>query len=100
MRLRHLLLQVALALSKLIVKHWTMQLAIFNIVYELVATIILIVIVTNSKLLNPPFVTYMSDLFTVTEGKFKGGLVVGVIAIFVVFAIWNSMDGFRKANNR
>lgn len=93
-------LEVALALYKLIIKHWTMKLATFNVVYELVATVVFIVIVTNSKLLNSQFVTYMSDVFTVTEGKFNGGLVVGVIVIFVVFAIWNSIDGFRKANNR
>lgn len=93
-------LEVVLALYKLIAKHWTIKLAIFNIVYELVATVVLIVIVTNSNLLNPQFITYMADLFTLTEGQFKNSLVIGTIAIFVVFAIWNSIDGFRKANNR
>lgn len=92
--------ELALALYKLVVKHWTMKLAVLNVVYELIATVVLIFIVTNAKLLNPQFVTYMSDVFTVTEGKFKGGFVVGILVIFVVFAIWNSIDGFRKAKNQ
>ena len=71
--------------------------AIFNTIYEVVATIILIVLFSNPNLFHQQFIPYMTDLFTITGEQLVNWLVGGTIILFVVFAVINVVDGFRKA---
>ena len=74
--------------------------AIFNAVNELIATMVFIVILSNPNLIHPKFLTYMTDLFSMTEGQLTAWIVGGGISIFVVFAVFNIFDGFRKSRIR
>jgi hypothetical protein len=57
------------------------------------------VIVINPNLLQQEFISYMTDLFNLSAGQFQAWLVGGIILIFVVTAIINVFDGFRKARH-
>lgn len=93
-------MEMILALYKFIKGQWTNKMAIFNTIYEVVATIILIVIFSNPNLLHQKFLPYMTDLFTITGVQLANWLVGGTIILFVVFAVINIVDGFRKARIR
>jgi hypothetical protein len=93
-------MEIILALYKFFKGKWTNKMAIFNTIYEVVATIILIVIFSNSNLFHPKFIPYMTDLFTITGEQLVNWLVGGSIILFVVFAVINVADGFRKARIR
>ena len=93
-------MEMILALYKFIKGQWTNKMAIFNTIYEVVATIILIVIFSNPNLLHQKFLSYMTDLFTITGVQLANWLVGGTIILFVVFAVINIVDGFRKARIR
>lgn len=92
-------LEITLALYKFIKGQWTKKVALFNAVIEVIATIVTIVIVINPNLLQQEFISYMTDLFNLTAGQFQAWLVGGIILIFVVTAIINVLDGFRKARH-
>jgi hypothetical protein len=92
--------EIALALYKLLKKQWTKRLAIFNTIYEIIATVVFIVIVTNPNVFQPEFVTYMANLFGVSTDQFVSRIVWGSSAIFLFFAGLNSFEGFRKSRAR
>ncbi|MGG3804246.1 HAAS signaling domain-containing protein [Metabacillus fastidiosus] len=93
-------LEIALALYKLIKGQWTKKMAISNTVLQLIATVGLIVILLNPNLLNKDFITYMMDLFTVTNNQLQTWIVGGGILIFIICAAISVFDGFRKASIR
>ena len=74
--------------------------AIFNTVNELIGTVVFIVIISNPNLMLPEFLEYMTNLFEMTPDQFRAWVVGGGITIFVVFAIFNMFDGFRKSRIR
>ena len=89
-------LEVAFALYKLIQGRWTGNMAKFNIVIQVIATIVLIVILTNPNIFNENFLSFMADAFSVTPAQFGTGLTSGAILIFISGAAYNIYDGFRK----
>ena len=89
-------MEMVLAFYKFIKGQWTNKMAIFNTIYEVVATIIFIVIFSNPNLFHQEFITYMTDLFTITGKQLVNWIVGGGIILFVVFAVVNVVDGFRK----
>ncbi|WP_059170420.1 hypothetical protein [Bacillus sp. FJAT-27445] len=91
-------LEIALSLYKLIKGRWTKRMAIYTAFLQLIQTIVFIVIVATPNILNNKFLTYMADLFTITNDQFKTGLLGGAILLFIVSAAYNVFDGFRKAN--
>lgn len=90
-------LEIALAFFKLIKGQWTRKLAIFNTVYEVIATVVIIVIMINPNMFQLEFTSYMADLFSITIEQFKNRVISGVIFLFVIFGVFNVYDGFRKA---
>ncbi|MEH7121877.1 hypothetical protein V7127_01385 [Bacillus sp. JJ1773] len=95
-----IVLEITLALYKLIKGQWTKKIAIFNTAVELFATIVFIVIFSNPNLLSLEFITYMSELFTSTAKQFETWVISGVMIIFIIGAAINIIDGFRKARIR
>lgn len=91
-------LEVALILFKIIKGHWTKSLAIYNAVVEVISSIVFIVILVNPHLLNRSFVTYASQHWSVPSNQLVSGFVITGIFIFVISAVFNSFDGFRKAS--
>ncbi|WP_397538027.1 HAAS signaling domain-containing protein [Rummeliibacillus pycnus] len=90
-------IEIALALYKLIKGQWTKGIAICNTAFELISTIVFIVILTNPNLMSQDFITYIADLFTITVNQFETRIVSGGISISILFAAISVFEGFRKA---
>jgi hypothetical protein len=90
-------LEVGLALYKLIVGQWTKKMALFNTVLEVFATVVFIFIVLNPNLLQQEFITFMTDLFSITAAQFKNWLIGSMIITFIIFAGISIFDGIRKS---
>ena len=72
------------------------QVAILNLIRNLVSTIVCIIIFTNTQLINEDYIIYFEELFNITMNV-KGTFMVGIILLFVVFAVIDVIQGFRKA---
>lgn len=92
--------EIALALYKFIKGQWTKRMAIFNAVLQLIGTIVFIIILRNSNLMTQDFITYMSDIFTITANQFKTWIIGSGIFIFILSAAISVFDGYRKAKIR
>jgi hypothetical protein len=93
-------LEITLALFKFFKKQWAKKVAIFNAIYEIIATAVFIIIVSNQNVFQPEFVAYMAELFNVDSEQFVNRIVWGSSTIFITFAVWNIIDGFRKSRAR
>lgn len=87
-------LEIAIAIWKLTSRQWTIKLAIFNVIYQLATTIVFILILCNPNLFRPEFSDYMTNLFKVDN------LGWGIIFLFILFAVIESYQGFKKARIR
>ena len=92
--------EVAISLYKLVQGQWTTRLAIGNAILQLAATIVFIVIVVNPHLFNEGFIMYVANVFTISPEEFKTWLIGGGIIIFILSAVLNAIDGFRKSRIR
>ncbi|MCM3693512.1 HAAS signaling domain-containing protein [Neobacillus niacini] len=90
-------LEIAVDMYKLTTGQWTRKIAVLNTVMHGVSSIVFIVIISNNQLFNPAFVTYMTDLFSIT-GDFDNWFSWGAISAFLLFAVVDVYQGFRKAN--
>ncbi|AZV41659.1 HAAS signaling domain-containing protein [Peribacillus asahii] len=84
--------EIALSLYKLMKGQWTKSIAIFNMVVQVVGTVVFIVISSNPNLLHPKFLAYIADF-----KQLETWVVGGVIGIFIISAAIVVFDGFRKA---
>ncbi|MFE5429371.1 hypothetical protein [Peribacillus simplex] len=89
---------VLLAIYKLFLRRWTMKLALFHLIYQLLSTLTFIIIISNPDLLNPEFIAYQKALFSTDE--WKTSIYWGLILISIFFAVYDSYQGFRKAKIR
>ena len=89
--------EIALAIYKIFKEQWTNKMAIFNMVYEVFVSALFIVMISNPNLFQPKFITYLTDLFSITKEYLVNWMVSGTILLFVVFAVLNIIEGFRKA---
>ena len=89
-------LEMAVASYKLLKGQWNKKVAALNMVMHGVSSIVFIVIISNNQLFNPAFVTYMTDLFSIT-GDIDTWIYGGAIFTFLLFAAIDSYQGFRKA---
>ncbi|MGR9049529.1 HAAS signaling domain-containing protein [Halobacillus faecis] len=89
-------LEIALALYKLLKREWTKGVVWFNTVQELLAIGIFVWIITDESLFQPAFISYTADLFGVNAAQVESGLAWRIAAIFVIFAVWNIIDGWVK----
>ncbi|MBT2686741.1 hypothetical protein J7I93_00940 [Bacillus sp. ISL-47] len=90
-------LEVGLALYKLIQGQWTKKMAIYNTFLEVMATVVFIVILLTPNLLQPEFINYMADLFSITATKFETWFIGSIMITFIIFAGISIFDGIRKA---
>ncbi|KGR86048.1 membrane protein [Ureibacillus massiliensis 4400831 = CIP 108448 = CCUG 49529] len=89
--------EIALAIYKLMKRQWTKALAIWNAILQLFASILFVVIISNPNLMEKEFISYMMNLFSITDVQLKGWIIYGGIFIFIVSAAISAYDGFRKA---
>jgi hypothetical protein len=92
--------EIAFSLYKLLKEQWTKRMAICNTILQIFVTTIFIVILTNPNIMNQTFIGYMTDLFEITKDQFNMWIVGSVICIFIVGAVINVYDGFKKARVR
>ncbi|WP_391119614.1 HAAS signaling domain-containing protein [Psychrobacillus sp. L3] len=89
--------EVALVCYKFVVSQWTMKVATLNIVRHVISSIVFIVLFSNSSLINPDFIEYLEGLLN-SPFEMKSSLHLGLILLFVAFAVIDVIKGFRKAN--
>lgn len=88
-------LEIALAVYKWREGQWTKRLAAFNAIVQAASTGIIILIFTNSRLINEAFMDEMTAIF---GGASSLNWIVGsIIGAVVVFAAIDAYQGFRKA---
>ncbi|WP_274308182.1 HAAS signaling domain-containing protein [Solibacillus daqui] len=92
--------EIALALYKLFKQQWTIRMAFSNAVLQIISTIVFIIILVNPNLLNPTFIAYLGDIFSVTSDQFNMWIIGGTIMIFIFSATMAVYDGYKKANIR
>ena len=92
--------EIAFSLYKLLKEQWTKRMAICNTILQIFVTTIFIVILTNPNIMTQTFIVYMTDLFEITKDQFNMWIVGSVICIFIVGAVINVYDGFKKARVR
>lgn len=90
-------LEIAVAAYKLLKGQWTSKIAILNTVMHGVSSIVFIIIISNKQLFNSTFVTYITDLFSLT-GDVANWFSWGAIVTFLLFAAIDIYQGFRKAS--
>lgn len=93
---------VILAIYKLFLRQWTLKLAFFHAIYQLLSTLTFIIIISNPNLLNPEFIAYEMTLFSIDDSidEWKSSIYWGLIFITIFFAAYDSYQGFRKAKIR
>lgn len=89
-------LEIALALYKLLKKEWSKDVVWFNTIQELLSIGIFVWIITDERLFQSAFINYISDLFQWNSAQVADGLAWRIAAIFIIFAVWNILDGFIK----
>ncbi|MFJ7928710.1 HAAS signaling domain-containing protein [Peribacillus sp. NPDC096622] len=89
---------VLIAIYKLFLRRWTLKLALFHAIYQLLSTLTFIIIISNPDLLNQEFLAYQRTLFSIDE--WKDSIYWGLILISIFFAAYDSYQGFRKAKIR
>ncbi|WP_448162493.1 HAAS signaling domain-containing protein [Bacillus mobilis] len=92
--------EIGISLYKLVQGQWTKKLAIGNAILQIAGTIVFIVIVVNPHLFNEGFITYVANVFTTSPEELKKWLIGGGIIIYILSAVLNIFDGFRKARIR
>ncbi|MFJ8066954.1 HAAS signaling domain-containing protein [Psychrobacillus sp. NPDC096426] len=92
-----LLVEVAFVFNKLIAEQWTTKVAIMNTVRTVVSTIVIIIIMNDNSLINIEFYKYLEDLFHFNF-ELQSPVKLGVILIWLIFAVMDVVQGFRKAN--
>ncbi|MFJ7993421.1 HAAS signaling domain-containing protein [Peribacillus frigoritolerans] len=90
-----IIIGVLLAIYKLFLGRWTLKLALFHAIYQLLYTLAFIIIISNSDLLNPEFLAYQRTLFSIDE--WKSSIYWGLILISIIIAAYDTYQGFRKA---
>jgi hypothetical protein len=90
-------LEIAVAFYKLHKGQWTRKIASFNTAMHGVSSIVFIIIISNNQLFNPAFVSYITNLFSIT-GDVSAWIYWGAVFTFLLFAAIDVYQGFRKAN--
>jgi len=89
-----IILEILLSIYKLYETKWTLKLSLFNTALQIIFTVVFVVIVNNSNLFHAEFIDYINAIFNDGwESWLKG---VATIT-FILGAVFNAYDGFRKA---
>ncbi|MNZ75472.1 hypothetical protein D3C78_939500 [compost metagenome] len=89
-------LEVCFCLYKLMIGQWTRIIALLNTAVHFITAITFIVMISDSSLLNPDFISYMKKLFE-GAGDLFGIVYWSAIWLWLIFAALDSYTGFRKA---
>ena len=91
-----ILLQFVLGVWKWMNGHWTYALASFNLIYNIASATFIIWMASSLQLLDPRFLNWIET--NVPNGMLSFDWVFGlVVAITILAAVFDAIDGFRKA---
>jgi len=88
-----IVLEVLLALYKLFIGKWTMNMSLFNMVLQMIGIVVFVFMITNENILHPDFIIYAENVF---DNGWKSWLKGIAVAIFMIGAAYNAYDGFRR----
>lgn len=94
-----LVVEVVFVFYKFMASQWTTKVAIMNTVRTVVSTIMWFIIINNDNLINKDFYSYLEDLFHFTF-DLQNLVKIGFILLWIILAIIDVTQGFRKANIR
>lgn len=90
-------LEAGLALYKYVKGHWTNRLAIFNLIVESAAMIVLLILFLNPNLFETEFFNNMANTFSFSSTQLQFSFISITFVVVLVFAVISIVDGFRKA---
>ncbi|MCR2805575.1 hypothetical protein [Paenibacillus soyae] len=90
-------LEVSSSIYKWIAAQWTRKVAWMNAAFQLISSVIFIYMISDSQLFTTAFVSYMTDLFAMTDNS-KRGIYGLAVSAFVIYAVIDAYQGFRKAS--
>lgn len=89
-----IILEIALSLFKWKNGKWTIKLAAFNTILQIICTAVFILIINQAHLFDTGFITYLGQS---SYDRILKGIINLAIIIFFMGAAYNAYDGFRKA---
>ena len=96
--------QLIISIYKFVNRYWNRPLAVANIIYNLASCILVYVIVNDPHLFNQGFISYIANVTETSISTMSSiWLLINTrifIAVFIVIAIWDSINGFRLSNKR
>ena len=87
-----IVMEVLLALYKLVIAKWTMKMSLFNTALQMICIGVFIIIINNANIFHPDFIIFMGNELAVSISLIKGI----VTSIFMIGAAYNAYDGFRR----
>ncbi|MEG0260564.1 MAG: hypothetical protein RR595_02855 [Lysinibacillus sp.] len=93
-------LSIVLTLVKWTIGKWTIKLASFNAIVQLIGTIVFIIIITNANLIHEPIIPYMAELLQTTPTTVANSvnrIIQLTVAITIITNIFDIYNSFRKA---
>ncbi|MBD7936960.1 MULTISPECIES: HAAS signaling domain-containing protein [Cytobacillus] len=95
-----LLCELTLTVYKWVKRQWTKSLATINTVYQLLYTIVFLLIILQPNLFHSDLINELSQIFNTTAANISSILdtIIGVsIAVTIISAVYASYDGFKKS---
>ncbi|MBD3109241.1 hypothetical protein IEO70_12880 [Bacillus sp. AGMB 02131] len=89
-----IVLEVLLALYKLVVAKWTMKMSLFNLILQVICIVMFVVLINNVNLFHPDFITFTAE--NVFTDLWESWLKFLAIVLFMMGAAYNAYDGFRR----
>jgi len=89
-------LGIALSLYKRIQGQWSKKVVIFQTFYELIATAVLIIIITRPNIIEPEFAKYLLNFIDMQEDRFVLLIVLATIVISIITAAFSIKDAVSR----
>ncbi|ETT86573.1 hypothetical protein MKZ08_10555 [Viridibacillus sp. FSL R5-0477] len=89
-------LGIALSLYKRIQGQWSKKVVIFQTFYELIATAVLIIIITRPNIIEPEFTKYLLNFIDMQEDRFVLLIVLATIVISIITAAFSIKDAVSR----
>jgi len=87
-----IVMEVLLALYKLVIAKWTMKMSLFNTALQIICIVVFIFIINNANIFHPDFIIFMGNELDVSISWLKGI----ATSLFMIGAAYNVYDGFRR----
>lgn len=98
------IVQLIISIYKFVTRYWNSPLAVVNSIYNIASCILVYFIVNDPSLFNQGFISYIANLTGASVSQLSSiWLLINTrifIAVFVIIAIWDSINGFRLSKKK